>query len=151
MSYKVLLVDHKKMTLRLILSIVAYLLILPAIILFLPQNIDKTFLLLIEIIGILLIPLSLFLSLRSSYSKENIELDETSIITKKFGQIKFSDILFWKIESFNGMRIQLHLMNGFKLTITQSNQFSKSANKEFLEFYMNFQKLNKATQKQSFP
>ena len=120
---------------RLLLTIIPCILILPSIILILPNTISKEILVFVLISGVLIIPITVFLSIRGIYSKESVELHATILISKKFGKIKLYDLKKVKFETYKGLRIRLYLKNGLILGISPYNQFKTKASKEFLEFY----------------
>lgn len=135
MHYKVLLYDYKKLMTRLLLTIIPCILLLPTIILILPDNISKGILSIVLISGALMIPLTMFISLRNLYSKETIELQTTMLISKRYGEINLNDLKKVKFETYKGLRIRLYLTNGQIIGLSPYNQFKANANKTFIEFY----------------
>lgn len=135
MHYKLLLYDQKKLMTRLLLTIIPCVLFLPSIILVLPASLNKEILSIIIILYILIILATLFLSLKGLFSKETIEVQTTSFVSKKFGEISLYDVKKMKFETYKGLRIRLYLKNGLVLGISPFNQFKSNAAHQFMEFY----------------
>lgn len=128
---------------RLLLVMITCVLFLPTIILILPHNLNKEILVTVLIIGILIIPTTIFLSIKGMYSKETVILQTTSFISEKYGEINLYDIKKMKFETYKGLRIRLYLKNGLVLGISPFNQFKSKASREFIEFYKELELKNK--------
>jgi hypothetical protein len=103
--------------------------------LILPDTITKEILAIVFISGVLMVPIVMFISVRSLYSKEIIELQNTMLISKRYGEINLNDLKKVRFETFKGLRIRLYLKNGLVLGISPYNQFKTDASKTFLDFY----------------
>ena len=128
---------------RMLLIMITCILFLPTIILILPHNLNKEILATVLIIGILIIPITIFLSIKSMYSKETVLLQTTSFISEKYGEINLHDFKKMKFETYKGLRIRLYLKNGLVLGISPFNQFKSKAIREFIEFYKELELKNK--------
>lgn len=87
-----------------------------------------------------MIPLIMFVSIKSVYSKETIELKNDSFSSKKYGEVKLEDIKKLKLESYKGLKLRIYIKNGFVLGISPYSQFKTKADKEFMNFYIEFVK-----------
>lgn len=143
MHYKLLLYDYKKLMTRSLLTIIPCILLLPTIILSLPKNTSKDFFTFILIVGVVLIPILIYLSIKSQYSKETVEMKNASLITVKYGEIHLKDISKIKFETYRGLRIRLYMNNGLVIGISPFNQFSSKASEQFSSFYLELMKRKK--------
>ena len=121
---------------RLLLMLIPCILLPPSIILLLPKNISKDLFTVILIVGVLLIPILIYLSIKSQYSNETVEIKNSSLMSVKYGEIHLKDISKIKFEAYKGYRIRLYLSNGLVIGISPFNQFSSKSSHQLNEFYI---------------
>ena len=138
MEFKVLLIDQRKMIKRLLLSLLGYVMIFSCfIIVILNVQLTKEVLLWCMISLIMVLPLLMYVSLKSAYHKEVVVLNDTSIVTLKYDKIDLKSISSIKIRSYNsGTGFEMVLNTGFKLSVLPTNQFSVSSGKTVMDFYL---------------
>lgn len=143
MHYKLLLYDNDKLITRLLLTMFPSIIIPPFFITLLPKGIGIIIFASIFIAIILLGILLTHLSLKNLYSKEIVEINASSIITKKFGEIPLNDIYEIKLKTYKGYRILLYLNNGLVIVISPFEQFKSDAIQQFEEFYKELKRRKK--------
>lgn len=139
MHYKLRLYDFRKMMKRVLYISFVFILYFPCIILLLPKNFVNEFFVVFLISGVSLFPLSIFIALKNVYFNETIELCADSLVSRKFGEVKFDDLEKISFNAYRGLSVRLKLKNGFILGISPYSEFKTHASKEFLEFYTELQ------------
>lgn len=79
--------------------------------------------------------LTFAIGIKQYYSSEFVELVQTKLLTKRFGEIAFENISKHKTSTKGGYQnLVIHLKNGKKYVFAPSNNFTPAASIEFSEF-----------------